>query len=226
MKKAVIIMFGILIALKSPIEPAAGTLVNIPANTISDELLSKLSLLYNATPCSDQSLLKKFSAMQKEIGLTEKMSLFQMNDPKNVSRLACYFIQLQTICIYIPNFSKLPPIAKSFCLYHELRHHLQFTTEKAANRVKEYMKSKNMSHDQALEYDADIFALKHCLQSTKCKLCLQDIMNIRYFSDVKKKFDEKGYITVQKIQASIKKYPKGQFCSICSYHKNTHNALN
>lgn len=174
---------------------------------------------YQAVGCGNRSYIDRFNKIKKRCNITEQIQLFE-NMPNNENTAAFYQPFCQAVCINKKDFSIFSKTEIDFVFYHELRHHLQYTTAQAKAKVQQYEKSLRLTSSQAMEYDADMFALEK-IAKKQCPHCFQELKNLRYNPGLNQNYDSEGYITSFAIEPYLQKakaHPK-----ICKYHSNPHN---
>ena len=174
---------------------------------------------HNAIVCNHQLYVNRFHKIKNRCNITESIQLFS-NIPENENVSAFYQPFCKAICINNKDFALFSKPIIDFIFYHELRHHLQFTTAQAKAKVQQYEKSLRLTSSQAMEYDADMFALEK-IAKKQCPHCFQELKNLRYNPGLNQNYDSEGYITSFAIEPYLQKakaHPK-----ICKYHSNPHN---
>lgn len=196
--------------------------------------------LYNATPCANKKLIERFNQIQDSIGIKNKLPLYEVAQfmPSKylrelniadsfinyTSMVAFYEHGIKVVAINQPlSFSVMSQAVQDFYFYHELRHHLQNTTMEAYNCVQQYEKALDMTTCQALEYDADTFALQQ-IAKNNCPHCLQEIKSLKHVgNNVNTVHDSIGYLTSLAVDPYLKTAKENP--SICHTHKSMSRLL-
>lgn len=188
--------------------------LEIIENAAQDPALC-LKSLYNATPCNNQLLIDKFNEIQKDCNIEEKLQLFETKKPDNCKAFYIFYCPAVSI-VNQERFLSRDKSQQDFIFYHELRHHLQHTTAQAKAKVQEYERSLHLTTGQAMEYDADMFALEK-IAHKNCPYCLQELKHSRYFNFFSNQnYNNQGYITPYAINPYLQKAKENP--TICTNH--------
>lgn len=178
---------------------------------------------YNAVPCADRALIKRFKQIQKNLHIKDNVKLFESQKfPKELPSYAkaFYNYDCEVVVILQPYFSQQSVVRQDAILFHELRHHIQNTTGDADDALEEYMENMNLSWQQAIEYDADIISLQ---AAKNCPLCICELRSFRDINWVEL-HDSDGYMTSKAIQSFLESAQKNP--CVCDRHKTMRNYSN
>lgn len=168
------------------------TLTNNSINTKSFATICRsVYRNFKAVPCSNQSLQKKFKKIQNELSINPKIPLFETENFKTnrlQNAIACYLPYQQAIIINNQEWPYLSKIEQEQTLYHELRHHQQYTNPLSSSILATAIKYYNLSIHQANEWDADQFGMIHAAKH--CRKCYQELRKSMYTRNPK---THKGY---------------------------------
>lgn len=203
------------------VQTAAYNALNIMHHVTTPQFYqnAQMQKTYQAKPCTNQKLLDTFNEIQKELDLYFQIPLFITDKvpaglPQNTA--AFYSPEFRTVTILNKNFQNFPEIVQRQTLYHELKHHLQYSSPERcrfAKEVQHMFDTQQLTHAQALEYDADLFgAIK---ATNNCPTCLQELQ--KNFEKQKPQ-DYKGYATQQEFKPLIQEAKQQQ--SFCQKHNS------
>lgn len=159
---------------------------------------------HKAIPCTNQRINKQYEAMCKKLKLSKKPDLFIAKNiiAGNQQAAALYNINNQAIITNQTIWQTLSHLTEKFILFHELRHVMQISekNKSAWKNIYTLTIKKQLTFEQALEYDADQFAIAQAAQ--KCPTCLR---LLKKTAEIKKTKNYEGYFIQKDFNPIIKK---------------------
>ena len=120
---------------------------------------------------------KLFNSIQKDLNVKIKNCLYEYDDANDYT-YACYASITKAIYINAPFFNKLTPTIQRFILCHEIRHYLQNIMDDVKKTVQNCAQKLNLTPNEAIEHDADMFALEY-IAKNNCAACLTELINFK-----------------------------------------------
>lgn len=175
---------------------------------------------WDAVPCKNEMFLQKVLKIQQELGIQNCLRIYQKDNDFSKAFVCGFYNQVfQFLIIKTSLIDFKSSILQDFILYHEFRHHLQSRTRVVFDVVQDYQRAYNMTESQALEYDADMFALEKITEHYTCAYCLFLLCRSRNIKDYD--LSDDGYLTELGVREIIKPYLAiaKKDCILCDEHK-------